>query len=450
MGRGRVVVALAFAMTACGPRREAPPVPARAASPAGTVAGERVEVPADDATAPGKLAAIAVTEDNRALFIDEGGVATMGVSASLREAPTMRLPFSEPVSSVVFVRHVAEQARPGANAGVLVCARTRRTAAECVAAYRGFAYRFRLPIENVTHVARFVAGDGGVCVASATTASCWSFNWDGKTATRYTYGADEARELATHLPRDVAASWAKNDERADVEHAVAIAISDDRDDARIVGVDASIAVRCAIAPSGTLSCFGPGVYGELGDGKLRIETRASRPLGDAAVSAVSIHRHRVCGALGDGRVACWGDLPSKNARLLRMCPPDRRASEARFAEAQRQSRARARGCAESCKVHPAQDCFLNCSEQCVEAVLSFRHDEVCQEPFLSAITGGCFTHAEPVRWPSDDDLRDQVREVQLSLSPVFLEQVKDAAGVSVWGHDVCVLHRAGTVTCLTL
>jgi hypothetical protein len=333
-----------------------------------------------------------------------------------------------------------------------MCARTRTNAVECVATYPRVAYRHRLPIENVTHLARFVpagTSEAGVCARGGPNAACWSFSHDGKTSTRFSFDAGTATAVALRTPSEIATAWHESAD-TDVYRAGAIAVSEDRDEARIVGRDASIAVRCAIAHTQVLTCYGPGVYGELGDGALRTKARLSRPLGDAPVSGIAIRRHRVCAALVDGRVACWGELPSKKARRLPMCPPDWRESEDRFIAARGREHARAQECTEGCKAHPVLDCQLNCAEHCVAFEVVFKHEDVCQEPAESVVKGECTRAGQPARPPSEAELRDHTREVHLSLSPVFLDQVNDAAAVEVWGRDVCILRRSGTVTCLTL
>lgn len=420
----------------------------------------------------GKPAAIFHVDDEIAVTLDEAGLARH-TGNSLFVGQTDRwIPFSEPVSDVVFVRRVVHPRNvPGAQSARMFCARTRTASLECVADFEPtpkaprLVRRFRLPVTGgVEHLGvaalwRGAAPEGVVCVDGAS-ATCWLFDWAGARATPFDVDPAIAEAAALRIDLKVQAAWSKAVPSLNAARIREVVRTEPRDTERILGRDANIAVHCARLDGGELSCFGPGVYGELGDGKLALAARASRPLGDAVVVDVAVLGHRVCAVVADGRVACWGklsgDLPvprTHQPTRLPACPLDRTASTAKFHAERTAAVQRAKECRRTCEGN-RRDACMSCTIGCIPTPYLFRHDTICQEPVfldgtLAAKEMKCFDASTPPRWLTDAELRADTPAADLTLSPVYLTGITDAIGVALPGRpSLCVLRRGGKIACL--
>jgi hypothetical protein len=480
------VVVLFIAMLGCGSPQPpghdpaavapiAPGSPRLAPGQAGTkVVGERIEA---SARTFGRAARIFHTEDRIAVSIDTEGTARHTGSPVFLGQAVHVLPFSEPVDDVVVLGRYPDP-RPGANRATasLFCARTRTHRAECVIDFEATATtpretrRFPLPGTGITQFGTaspvlFGANTTGVnsviCLRAVPDAiACWGFTYDGMTAVPFAMEPWRAEATVTRISPSIdAAAWRAAE--PGLSSARSVAMSEPQDIARIVARGANIAVQCALLDAGQLTCFGPGVHGELGDGTLATTARVRRPLGTTPVLAIAMLRHLACAVVAGGRVACWGtvssDLPlprgHRTTRLSR-CTLDREASRAQFAAAQTANRKRAEDCGRTCKSSDALDACLGCVERCTAIPYVFRHDVVCQEPLWLDQTlmqrDHCLTSGEQApSWLTNQELENQTPEEELTLAPVFLRGIDDAIDVALPGRPtLCVLHRAGNVTCL--
>jgi hypothetical protein len=405
--------------------------------------------------------------DEAALTIDEAGIARQ----TLRVADQRWIPFSEPVDDVVFVKWFSYPHNvPGAQLGKMFCGRTRTARLECVIDFDATpkepkrVHRFKLPVTGaVQHLGVYTpwlpqgGPDKAICV-TATVPACWSFDWVGTRAERYTLEASVAEAATLRIAQDSRLAWQRAAPAVTAANIREVVHTDPQDVARIIGKEANITVHCARLVNGELWCFGPGVYGELGDGTLALTPRASRPLGDTQVVDVAAGRHHVCAVVADGRVACWGalygsmPLPKRhNPTQLPMCPLDRSASTSKFAADRSAAIQRAADCAKGCDGRGRDGC-LGCVVRCIPMPYLFRHDEVCQEPVLESalVQRGetCVPAEQPPRWLTDAELRNYSPEEKLTLSPVFLTGITDAVGVTASGPRLCVIRRSGDIACL--
>lgn len=454
------VIALVFG---CGP--VAPPPSPVVIPPAPPVEVEVVTDLTPPASAPGQ--AIAHLEQAE-VSIDEAGHAWQGPSPQF--VASRWIPFSEPVDDVVYVKYFSyPHNAPGARLGKMFCGRTRTARVECAIEFEPSAkepqrvHRFRLPAEGVQQFGVYTpwlpqgGPDKAVC-AITTAPSCWSFDWAGTRAQHYTLEASAAEAAALRIEAGFLPAWRREAPAVTAANIREVVHTDRQDLARIIGKQANLTVHCARLADGELSCYGPGVYGELGDGKLSLTPRASRPLGSARVVDVAAGRHHVCAVVDDGRVACWGALYGSmplpklhRPTALPMCPFDREGSEATFAAARAAAKQAADECARHCD-RGARDGCMGCGGGCIPTPYLFRHDEVCQEPMIESalVQRGetCFHSDQSPRWLEDGAIRSYVAEVQLTLSPVFLTGITDAISVAVSGPRLCVVRRGGAIACL--
>lgn len=429
---------------------------ASAASPA-AIDGE----PIHDTPAPrGRLVAVFDAGDQHWIVIDESGVARRVTLADSRGTTARVLPFSEPVENVVFARWSGGVKAPTE----MYCARTRAGALECVTDHRATAKRparrFRIPMAaSVRHfnVRPSVLGSPQLLCALADAPACWTLRDDRLVSTRY--DAYAATAIATGIPTHSLDPWLKV-EPALVTEARELVHSSPADPARVVGHGADITVSCARLASDEMSCFGPGAYGELGDGKLEIGPRASSPLRATRIVDLAMANRYVCAVTGEGKVACWGELPSDlplprghTATQLPMCTLDRAASRARF-DAERAKRRRFfEECRRTCETE-GRDACMRCTDECTRLPYVFRHDRVCQEPRTPEASPAhsamrCIPPAQVPHWLADAQLRADTPEAKLTLSPVYLSGIDDAVGVVLPGRlGLCVLRRSGTLACL--
>lgn len=461
-----IAIGLGCGGSSAPPRPPGPPGTATTASP--PIEAEIVT----ELTAPVVGRAAMITHvDEIALTIDEAGVARQTGNTLFLGQTLHWIPFSEPVDDVVFVRLFAYPHNVhGAQQGSMFCARTRTASLECVIDFAATpkeparVHRFKLPVEgDVQHLGVYTpflpqgAPDKAICVI-ATAPACWSFDWDGTRAQRYTLEAIDAEAAALRFHQNAHVAWQKLEPAITPTNIREVVHTDRPDLARIVGQDADITVHCARLISGELSCFGPGVHGELGDGKLALTSRTSRPLGDTQVVDVAAGSHYLCAVVADGRVACWGNLhdslplPKRHKPTpLPMCPLDRAASTAKFTADRSAAIQRATDCAKGCDGRGRDSC-LGCVVGCVKVPYLFRHDAICQEPGIESalVQQGltCVREEQTPRWLTDAELRNQVSEEKLTLSPVFLTGITDAVGVTVSGPQLCVVRRGGDIACL--
>jgi len=64
---------------------------------------------------------------------------------------------------------------------------------------------------------------------------------------------------------------------------------------------------CAVRTDGTVSCWGAGTAGELGDGQKKDRASAAPVSGLSDVKMLGVGRAHACALHGEGRVSCWGD-----------------------------------------------------------------------------------------------------------------------------------------------
>lgn len=462
------------------PRPAAPPPPPPAPlRPIATAA------PAPVGDASSDVVAIDVTNldepfgDHHAIRIDRAGVAvTTGNPLFTGEnARDVVLPFTQPVAEVVFVAHVARKQAPGAATGVVYCARTRSAHLECVTDYQkshpqgakgeGASYVFAAVDDGkVTHVATSRGAMTVVCArierGSTVAGACWTPSHDGTQLTPVKMPDAAAIGIATKVPPDVAAAWQRADPDAIVARMTKTVVSNRQDDARVLPAGTSPATRCGLLESGVLTCYGPGVFGELGDGTLDATPRATRPLGTARVVDVTLRDHTVCAATDAGRVACWGDvsrgvpLASGTRRTsLPICALDRAASRARYDRAKQEIERRAKDCDRSCDANPVRDCHLNCAPACNREPYVFDHRVVCQEPSESMLRSEiprhlpepCSNFGRTPQWLTDAQLKRIADPTELVLAPAHVSGIADAVRVALSGANVCALTRSGAVTC---
>jgi hypothetical protein len=404
-----------------------------------------------------------------AVDIDEAGHAWHGDSPRFLELQW--LPFSEPVDDVVFVKYISyPRSARNPQLGRMFCARTRAATLECVIDFAATVdlprrvHRFKLPVTGGVHqlgvYAPFLPQGGpdkAICVTAASP-TCWSFDWEGTRADRYTLDATAAETAALRIAPELRGAWQQAAPEVSPATIREVVATDRGDLARVVSKDANITVHCARLSTGELSCFGQGVYGELGDGTLVLSARATRPLGDAHVVDVAAAGHRICAVVDDGRVACWGEAdtripfpPRTKTTPLPMCKLDRAASTAKFTADRSLAVQRAASCASGCSSR-GRDACLGCVAGCTTVPYLFRHDEVCQEPTIDGLLAqrseACFEPNQSPRWLTDAMLRDYAPTTNLALAPLFLAGITDAIGVTMSVPSLCVLRRGGVIACL--
>jgi hypothetical protein len=454
---------IAFVL-ACGgpPASPQPPVPVAAPPVEAEIVAELT------APAPGRMAMID-SLDPAALAIDETGIARQ--TTHPRFAEQRWIPFSEPVDDVVFVRRFAYPHNiPGAQLGKMFCGRTRTARLECVIDFDATpkeprrVHRFELPVAGaVRHLGVYTpwmpqgGPDKAICVLAPAPA-CWSFDWVGMRAERYTLEASAAEAAALRIAQDVRLAWQRAAPAVTAANIREVVHTDRQDVTRIVGKEANLTVHCARLGDGELACFGPGVFGELGDGTLAVTPRASRPLGDTRIVDVAAGRHHLCAVATDGRVACWGKLyasmplPKQHKpRQLATCLLDRKASTSKFAADRAAAIQGAADCAKGCDRRGRDGC-LGCVVGCIPVPYLFSHEGVCQEPVIDSALAQrgetCVPAEHEPRWLTDAELRNYSSEEQLTLAPVFLTGITDAVGVAVSGPRLCVIRRSGVIACL--
>lgn len=124
---------------------------------------------------------------------------------------------------------------------------------------------------------RIAAGKNHTCVVrSAGTISCWGDNQDGQIGN----GKTNARSL---VPEDV------------------IGITD------AVAVACGAAFSCAIRANGSVSCWGSGLAGQLGNGARQVQPSPVAVANLDRVVALSAGESHACAARDDGSLLCWGD-----------------------------------------------------------------------------------------------------------------------------------------------
>lgn len=482
----RTTIVLVALVTACEPTRtssRAPvsPSPPPVAAPAlnGVLAN-----PTPPTTVPAALKPTAIDVTNlyepfgvhHAIWIDAAGTAVANSHAGFGGGLESRvaLPFTQPIDRVVFVRHVARKVAPGAQRGSMYCARTKTSQLECVTDYvttqpdgrrsRDASYVFSaLADGTVTHVATTPTRE--VCArivrAGHPIGACWQPSPDGTTLHPLATDAATAIAFATTLPPDVAARWHQLDRDATVDRMHKIVVSRGDNAMRIVRAGTTSS-WCAVLVDGALSCYGPGVFGELGDGKLDASPRAVRPLGATRVLDVSMHDDRICAVAADGRLACWGDVPEgvplargTTRMTLPMCPLDLTASRGAYDAAKQRIENDIKECTRRCDQNPVRDCHLNCAPRCNREPYIFDHAKLCHEPTESALqqatsrfADSCSRFDRTPHWLADADLRDAAGTIELVLAPAYVDKIKDATHVAFAGRGPCVLRRGGQVSCI--
>ncbi|NUP06194.1 MAG: hypothetical protein HOW73_09065 [Polyangiaceae bacterium] len=472
---------LLFALASCGPGATASDGPqAMTTASANVINAEPVDLSTPSPF--GRVVSIGHTSDEDAYWIDEAGNIEIGNSPLFSETPArIRLPFSQPVRDVVYLGHA--ESREVKGVGDIYCARTRAATVECVTDFTGtnpdgsrkhvVAYRFALPTAGqvVTHLgvapapqqrqvcARSTSKDG-----ASPTGTCWAIAPDGKTAVAYPSNR-AAESYATGIDTTSEQLLEGADASFDVGRSTKVVATKAHDLAKILGVDSqgqnvSVAVTCALDESSALFCAGPGVYGELGDGKLSLMARASRPLGATPIVDVAATGRHVCAVANDGRIACWGKLPdtlkvadAPPRTKLPMCPLERAASRALFDKRLAEALAAQRDCNARCSERPVLDCNLNCVVPCMKPPYIFDHKNVCQEPYLDTVLAqrfgdGCVRNGQTAVWLDDAELAREAPEVELTLSPAWVAGVIDATSVAIYGRDVCFVGRGGDVKCV--
>lgn len=315
-----LLAVIAGTVLGCGTPSSAPKGPGpvgttREVATAGAIEGEPIAI---GEARFGDYAAIVHT-GGIAIAIDAAGLARHNGSPVFTSEIDRVLPFSEAVEDVKFVApYAVPRNGPSPRHGRLFCARTRTQQLECVAELDATlteprrATRFRMaagPVSQIGAAAAPAQYLGVLCARAEDGTRCWG--WDHEATRAEPYGLEvRAAELATlELRPELAAAWRQEALLLSGEHVREVVTSESSDDGRIVGRGVDLTVQCARFDSGELSCFGPGVYGELGDGKLKTTVRASRPLAGLKVVDVAMLRRRVCAVVADGRVACWGAVP---------------------------------------------------------------------------------------------------------------------------------------------
>lgn len=481
MRRCLLLLPVALACRAEPPRIPAAPAPPPPPAPLQPSAA----APLAAAPASTETVAIDVTNldqpfgDHHAIRIDRAGVAhTPGhPSFSPENAQPVALPFSQPVVEVVFVAHVARKPVPGAATGVVYCARTRSAQLECVTDYQkshpegrtgqGASYVFAAVNDGkVTHVATSRGATTLVCArierGTKITGSCWTPSHDGRQLEPVKALDAEAIGVATKIPAQIATAWEAADRDASIGKMIKTVVSNRQDDTHVLPDGTNPATWCALLDSGVLTCYGPGIYGELGDGKLDATPRATRPLGNTRVADITLRNHTVCAATDAGKVACWGDVygaipvasGTKRARLP-VCALDRAASRARYDRAKQEIEQRTNECNRSCDANPVRDCHLSCTPACNPEPYIFDHRVVCQEPSESMVRSEiprhlpepCSSFGRTPQWLTDAQLKRVADDTELVLSPAHVTGIADAVRVVLSGANVCALTRTGAVTC---
>jgi alpha-tubulin suppressor-like RCC1 family protein len=75
----------------------------------------------------------------------------------------------------------------------------------------------------------------------------------------------------------------------------------------VAGVATGDAFTCAVHGSGKVSCWGYGLAGELGHGKLEIRPRPALVVGIDDAVEVAAGKDFACARRNSGKVVCWGD-----------------------------------------------------------------------------------------------------------------------------------------------
>jgi len=124
---------------------------------------------------------------------------------------------------------------------------------------------------------RIAAGKNHTCVVrTGGRVSCWGDNQDGQIGN----GKTNARSL---VPEDVNGVT----------------------DATMVACGASFS--CAVHASGTVSCWGSGLAGQLGNGARQVQPSPVAVSNLDRVVAISAGESHACAARDDGSLLCWGD-----------------------------------------------------------------------------------------------------------------------------------------------
>lgn len=129
---------------------------------------------------------------------------------------------------------------------------------------------------GITDATKIAAGDNHTCVIrKSKTVSCWGDNSSGQLGNGVSSGA-------TNKPVDVTG----------ISDATAIA--------------AGGAFTCAIRGSGTVSCWGAGTAGQIGDGSSSNKANATAVDGVSDAVAIAAGTSHACVATQGGLVQCWG------------------------------------------------------------------------------------------------------------------------------------------------
>lgn len=132
-------------------------------------------------------------------------------------------------------------------------------------------------VSGVTDAIRIAAGQNHTCVVrSSGKVSCWGDNQDGQLGN----GQTNAR---SSTPVDV--------------NGVA--------DARAIACGASFS--CALRASGSVTCWGNGLGGQLGNGSKQLQPTATPVSNLSDAVAISAGESHACAVKSDGKVVCWGD-----------------------------------------------------------------------------------------------------------------------------------------------
>lgn len=194
---------------------------------------------------------------------------------------------------------------------------------------------------------------------------------------------------------------------------------------------------CVLHGGGTVSCWGPGEHGELGQGDVADRFAPARVSGIRDAVAVAVGADHTCAAHRSGRVSCWGDGSrgqlgdgaAESSLVPRAVPGVRDAVTV------------AAGPHASCAVHG--DGGVSCwgwGATTEADHLSPLRISGLQDAVSVAVGWGqvCAVHTggEVSCWRFANTVRPQV-----------VAGISDAVAVSVGDRSVCAVHRDGGVSC---